>query len=57
MILKLGTEHLGHKLYKVYIADDPGLTYAHISVSGERLQDHWSSGFVIFHELFIVNRN
>ena len=26
MILKLGMQYLGHKLYKVYIDDDPGLT-------------------------------
>ena len=26
MILKLGKQHQGHKLYKVYINGDPGLT-------------------------------
>ena len=26
MVLKLGMEHWGFKLYKVYINDDPGLT-------------------------------
>ena len=26
MILKLGMHHLGLKLYRVYINDDPGLT-------------------------------
>ena len=40
-------EHLRLKLYKVYVNDDPGLTYDNISLSGERLQDHWSSGFNI----------
>ena len=44
MILKLGMEQWGFKLYKVYIDGDPRLTKAHISISGERLQDHWSSG-------------
>ena len=38
MILKLGMEHRGLKLYKVYIDDDPGLTSAHISISAESLQ-------------------
>ena len=27
MILKLGMNHLGLKVYKVYINDEPGLTY------------------------------
>ena len=29
MIFKLGMFHLGLKLYKVYINDDPGLTLAY----------------------------
>ena len=27
MILKLGMQHQGLKLYKVYVNDDPGLTW------------------------------
>ena len=60
MILKLGMQHQGLKLYKVYINDDPELTLTYFTtmsnlaklvfviisqISGERLQDHWSSGF------------
>ena len=30
MILKLGMQHLGLKLYKVYINGDPGLTLAYL---------------------------
>ena len=33
MILKLGMKHLGHKLYKVYINDDPGLTWTYFTAS------------------------
>ena len=61
MILKLGMEHYVLKLYKVYINDDPELTLTYFTtmsnlaifflylqkaqISGECLQDHWSSGF------------
>ena len=31
MILKHGMEHLGLKLYKVYINDDPGLTLTYFT--------------------------
>ena len=31
MILKLGMKHLGLKLYKVYINDDPGLTVTYFT--------------------------
>ena len=31
MILKLGMQHQGLKLYKVYINDDPGLTLTYFS--------------------------
>ena len=47
MVLKFGMERMGLKLYKVYIDDDPGLTYVHISIAGEHLQDHWFSVFII----------
>ena len=58
VILKLGMEHL-----QVYINDDPELTLTYFTtmsnlaklvfvlivgkISGERLQDHWSSGFIV----------
>ena len=52
MILKLGMLHWRLKLYKVYMNNDPGLilTYFFVlylqeaQISGEPLQDHWSSG-------------
>ena len=56
MIMKLYMEQYVLKLYKVYINDDPELTLTHsktwsnlaklhkAKISGERLQDHWSSG-------------
>ena len=31
MILKLGRYHWGHKLYKVHINDDPGLTLTYFT--------------------------
>ena len=31
MILKLGMQHRGLKLYKVYINDDPGLTLTYFT--------------------------
>ena len=31
MILKLGLQHRGLKLYKVYINDDPGLTFTYFT--------------------------
>ena len=31
MILKLGLQHQGLKLYKVYINDDPGLTLTYFT--------------------------
>ena len=31
MILKLGMQHLGLKPYKVYINDDPGLTFTYFT--------------------------
>ena len=31
MIFKLGMQHLGLKLYKVYINDDPGLTLTYFT--------------------------
>ena len=31
MVLKFGMERMGLKLYKVYIDDDPGLTYVHMT--------------------------
>ena len=31
MILKLGMYHLGIKLYKVYLNDDPGLTLTYFT--------------------------
>ena len=31
MILKLGVQHQGLKLYKVYINDDPGLTLTYFT--------------------------
>ena len=62
MILKLGMEHYVLKLYKVYTNDDPELTLTYFTtvrfgetyflylyeaqVSGDRLQDHWFSGFI-----------
>ena len=59
MMLKLGMDHEGLKVYKVfYIWYDTGLTltfytersnlvkiaYCALIYSGERLQDHWPSG-------------
>ena len=60
MIMKLCMEQYVLKLYKVYINDDPELTLTHFKsksnlaklflylqyaqISGELLQDHWSSG-------------
>ena len=56
MILKLGMDRQGLKVYIVYINDDPGLTLTCITAmsnlvkiahcasdhySGERLHDHW----------------
>ena len=32
MILKLGMQHRGLKLYKVYISSDPGLTLSYFTV-------------------------
>ena len=31
MILKLGMQHWGLELYKVYINDDPGLTFTYFT--------------------------
>ena len=57
MIMKLCMEQYVLKLYKVYKNDNPELTLTHFKtmsnlaklhktkISGERLQDHWSSGF------------
>ena len=63
MILKLGMEYYVPKLYKIYINDDSELTLTYFTtmsnfaelvfvlivgqISSERLQDHWSSGFLI----------
>ena len=63
MIMKLGIVRDVLKPYKIYINDDPELTLTHFKtmpnlaklvfvlilgqISGERLQDHWSSGFDI----------
>ena len=49
MYLKLSMKHQGEDLYKFYINHDPGMTLTYFmarsaEVSGERLQDHWSSG-------------
>ena len=58
MILKFGMQHLGLKLYKVNINGDPGLTLTNL-ISGEHLQDHWSSGFNLSNgmniEIFVKN--
>ena len=59
MIMKIGMKQYVLKLYKVYINDDPEWTLTHfktmpnfgklvlhlklLQISGERLQDHWSS--------------
>ena len=59
MITKFCMEQYVLKLYKVYINDDPELTLTHFQkmsnlaklhtakISGECLQDHWSSGISI----------
>ena len=54
MVMKLGMEHYVLKLYKVHVND---LFYNNVKfgetcfckaqISGERLQDHWSSGFIV----------
>ena len=45
MILKLGMYHLGLKLYKVYINDDPGLTLTYFTFEwGKLLQSHLIEG-------------
>ena len=60
MIMKLSMEHYELKLYTVYINDDPELTLTYFTAKpnlvklvfvlivgpGERLQDHWPSGFI-----------
>ena len=57
--MKLGIEYYELKLYPVHINDDPGLTLTYFTpmsnlaklfctnLSGERLQDHWSSGYFL----------
>ena len=60
MNLNLGMDHRGLKVYKVYVNNDPCLTLTYFTTwsnlvkmahcasdqkSGERLQDHWSSGY------------
>ena len=43
MILKLGMQHQGLKLYKVYVNDDPGLTLTYFtarSEEGKLFQSH-----------------
>ena len=63
MILKLGMEHYVPRLYRVYTNDDSELTLTYFmtmsnfaelvfvfivgQISGERLQDHWSSGYLL----------
>ena len=37
MILKLGMQHQGLKLYKVYINDDPGLTLTYFTTKSNRV--------------------
>ena len=67
MITRLCMKQYVPKLYKIYINDDPELTLAHFKtmsnlaklgfvlkvaqISGERLQDHWSSGFFLIKTL------
>ena len=59
IIMKLGIEQYVLKLYKVYVNADPELTLTHfkrmsnfaklvfVQISGEHLQDHWSSGYYL----------
>ena len=58
MIMKLSMEYCKLKPYTVHINDDPALTLTYLikmsnlaklvctKISGERLQDHWSSGLI-----------
>ena len=41
MILKLGMQHRGLKLYKVYINNDPGLTLAYLTAMSNWVLYFW----------------
>ena len=68
MIMKFCIEQYVLKLYKVNINDDPELTLTHFKtnvkfgetwfcsmaqITGERLQDHWSSGLSSLNPILI----
>ena len=44
MILKLGMQHQGLKLYKVYINDDPGLTLIYNTTRSNWVPIHLKGG-------------
>ena len=45
MILKLGIEHQGFKLYKVYINDDPGLTLTYFAARSNLVSHAYGEKF------------
>ena len=47
MILKFGLQHLGIKLYKVYINDDPGLTLTYFTARSNLVADTFEWGKVL----------
>ena len=47
MILKLGIQHWGLKLYKVYINDDPGLTLTYFTARSNCVSYTFESGKLI----------
>ena len=61
MVLKLGMDHRGLNFCRVSINDGPGMALTYLTarsnfveiayfaqMSGERLQDHWSSGLFLY---------
>ena len=69
MILKLDMDHRGLKVYEIYINDSPRLSLTYLmmkfgqicllclnqaQMSGDHLQDHWSSGYQMLHYVFIA---
>ena len=65
MILKLGMQHQGLKIYKVYITDDPGLTLTYFTARsnwvaytfkwGKTVTSYYIIVFLLFFFLFLFN--
>ena len=56
MILKLGLQHQGLKLYKVYINDDPGLTYFMARSNLIAYAFEWGKCYKVIYDLLLRNQ-